>query len=98
MNNEKHYCQINKKGFALAAGGVMGAIYVVCAIFVALWPDFAMQLFGWLVHLVNVDKFAGDVVITFGSFLAGLIQAVVYAFIGAWLIAWLHNRFCETNY
>lgn len=32
MNNEKHYCQINKNGFALAAGGVMGGIYIVCTI------------------------------------------------------------------
>jgi len=91
-----HYCQINKNGFALAAGGVMGAIYVVCAIFVALWPNFALQLFGWLVHLVNVEKFAGDVAITFGGFLAGLLQAVVYGYIGAWLIAWLHNKFCRS--
>jgi len=89
-----HYCQINKNGFALAAGGVMGVIYVVCAIFVTLWPDFALQLFGWLVHLVNVDKFAGDIAITFGGFVAGLLQAVVYSYIGAWLIAWLHNKFC----
>ena len=89
-----HYCQINKNGFALAAGGVMGVIYVVCAIFVTLWPDFAFQLFGWLVHLVNVDKFAGDIAITFGGFVAGLLQAVVYSYIGAWLIALLHNKFC----
>lgn len=94
MNNGKHYCQINKNGFALAAGGVMGAIYIVCAIFVTLWPQLAIQLFGWLVHLVNVEKFAGDVAITFGGFLAGLIQAIVYAYVGAWLTAWLHNKFC----
>lgn len=97
MNNEKHYCQINKNGFALAAGGVMGAIYIVCAIFVALWPQFALQLFGWLVHLVNVEKFAGDVVMTFGGFLTGLVQAVVYTYVGTWLITWLHNKFCDEN-
>lgn len=97
MNNEKHYCQINKNGFALAAGGVMGVIYVVCAVFVTLWPDFALQLFGWLVHLVNVEKFAGDVVITLGGFLAGLAQAVIYTYTGVWLIAWLHNKFCGAN-
>lgn len=97
MNNGKHYCQINKNGFALAAGGVMGVIYIVCAIFVALWHDFALQLFGWLVHLVNVEKFAGDVAITLGGFLAGLAQAVIYTYIGAWLIAWLHNKFCGAN-
>ncbi|MDO8743320.1 MAG: DUF5676 family membrane protein [Candidatus Azambacteria bacterium] len=97
MENEKHYCQINSQGFALAAAGVMGAIYVVCAIFVALWPQFTLQLFGWLAHLVNVDKFANDVAITFGGFLAGLAQVVIYAYAGAWLIAWLHNKFCETS-
>ncbi|OGY62505.1 MAG: hypothetical protein A2745_01305 [Candidatus Harrisonbacteria bacterium RIFCSPHIGHO2_01_FULL_44_13] len=89
-----HYCQINKNGFALAASGVMGAIYILCAIFVTLWPGFALQLFGWLVHLVNVEKFAGDVAITFGGFLLGFIQAVVYTYIGVWLITWLHNKFC----
>ncbi|MDO8474299.1 MAG: DUF5676 family membrane protein [bacterium] len=97
MNNEKHYCQINKNGFALAAGGVMGVIYIVCAVFVALWPGFALQLLGWLVHLVNVEKFAGDVAITFGGFLIGLVQAVLYTYVGVWLIAWLHNKFCGSN-
>lgn len=97
MNNGKHYCQININGFALAAGGVMGVIYIVCAIFITLWPDFSLKLFGWLVHLVNVDKFAGDVAITFGGFFAGLAQAVIYTYGGAWLIAWLHNKFCRVG-
>ncbi len=94
MNNDKHYCQINKNGFALAAAIVMGAGYVLCAIFVAFWPNFALRLFGWLVHLVNVEKFAGDVAITFVGFIWGLVQTVIYTYIGAWLIAWLHNKFC----
>lgn len=94
MNSEKHYCQINKSSFALAASGVMGGFYVICAVFITLWPDFSLRLFGWLVHLVNVEKFAGDVTITFGGFIAGLLQAVIYTYIGAWLIAWLHNKFC----
>lgn len=96
MDNE-HYCRIDKKGFALAAGGVMGIIYIVCAAFVALWPDFALQLLGWLVHLVNVDKFAGDVRMTLGGFIAGIVQVVIYTYVGAWLIAWLHNKYCESK-
>ena len=95
MENGKHYCQMSKNGFALAAGGVMGAIYIVCAVFVALWPALALQLLGWLVHLVNVEKFAGDMAITLGGFLAGLMQVVIYTYIGAWLVAWLHNKFCK---
>ncbi|MBI4117835.1 MAG: hypothetical protein HY453_02020 [Parcubacteria group bacterium] len=97
MNNEKHYCQINKNGFALAAGGVMGGLYVLCAVIVTLWPDFSLQLLGWLIHLVNVEKFAGDVAITFGGFIAGLLQAVIYTYIGTWLVAWLHNTFCGSS-
>jgi len=71
----------------------MGAIYVACAAFVALWPEFAVKLLGWLVHLVNVEKFAGDVRITPLGFLIGLAQAVVYTYVGAWLFSWLHNKF-----
>ena len=97
MNDEKHYCRINKSGFALAASGAIGVVYIVCAVFVALWPEFALQLFGWLVHLVNVEKFAGDVAMTLGGFILGLVQAVVYAYVGAWFIAWLHNKFCGSN-
>lgn len=84
--------ELNKQKFSLAAAGAMGAVYVVCAIFVALWPDFALQLLGWLVHVVNVEKFAGDVAITFGGFVAGLAQVLVYTYAVAWVFAWLHNR------
>lgn len=95
MTNGKHYCRLNLNGFAAAAAGVMGAAYVLCAVFVVFWPAFALKLFGWLVHLVNVEKFAGDVAITIGGFLVGLAQAVVYTYIGAWVFAWLHNKFCS---
>lgn len=97
MADGKHYCKIDKNGFALAVGGVMGAVYVLCAAFISLWPAFALQLLGWLVHLVNVEKFAGDVAITAGGFIIGLVQAVIYAFLGAWLVALLHNKFCGAD-
>ena len=84
---------INK--FSLAAAATMGIVYVVCAAFVALWSDFALQLFGWLVHLVNVEKFAGDVKITALGFIIGLLQAMVYTYAGAWIFGWLHNKFLK---
>ncbi|OHA23630.1 MAG: hypothetical protein A3G52_02675 [Candidatus Taylorbacteria bacterium RIFCSPLOWO2_12_FULL_43_20] len=85
--------ELNKNKFSLAAAGAMGIVYVVCAVFVALWPEFSLKLFGWLVHLVNVDKFAGDVAITTFGFTAGLAQSLIYTYVGAWIFAWLHNRF-----
>ncbi len=84
--------ELNKKGFSLAAANTMGVIYLVCAVFVALWPVFSLKLFGWLAHLVNVDKFAGDVAVTAGGFTGGLVQVWVYTYVGAWIFAWLHNR------
>ncbi|HLC88812.1 MAG TPA: DUF5676 family membrane protein, partial [Candidatus Nanoarchaeia archaeon] len=56
--------KIQVQKFALAAAATMGIVYVVCAAFVVFFPNLALQLFGWLVHLVNVDKFAGDVQVT----------------------------------
>lgn len=80
----------------MAAAGTMGIVYVVCAAFVAFWPDFSLKLFGWLVHLVNVEKFAGDVVVTAVGFTWGLVQIIVYTYVGAWIFARLHNRFMKT--
>lgn len=88
--------ELDKNKFSLAAAGTMGIIYVVCTVFVWLWPNFALQLFGWLVHLVNVDKFAGDIAITLVSFIGGLVQVFVYTYVGAWVFAWLHNRFMKS--
>lgn len=87
--------ELDKNKFSLAASATMGIVYVVCAVFIWLWPDFALQLFGWLVHLVNVDKFAGDVGMTALGFVVGLIQVLVYTYAGARIFAWLHNRFMK---
>jgi uncharacterized membrane protein (DUF485 family) len=81
--------------FSLALSVTMGIIYVVCAVFVALWPDFALQLFGWLVHLVNVDKFAGGVQMTTFGFIIGLLQVLAYTYIVTLVFAWLHNKFMK---
>jgi len=88
--------ELDKNKFSLAAAVTMGVVYVVCAVFVWLWPDFALQLFGWLVHLVNVEKFAGDVAITTTGLIVGLVQILVYAYVGAYIFAWLHNRFMKS--
>jgi len=47
------------------------------------------------VHLVNLDKFAGDVRITLTGFVMGLLQAVIYTYVGALLFGWLHNKFLK---
>ena len=87
--------KLDIKKFSLAVAVTMGAIYIICLVFVLLFPSVALQLLGWLVHLVNVDKFAGDVQITFLGFVLGLVQVLVYTYLAALLGAWLHNKFMK---
>ena len=84
---------LNKQKLALASAATFGVAYTVCAVLVMVAPDFALQLLGWVAHIVNVDKFAGDVAITFSGLVAGLIQVLVYTYLVAWLFAWFYNRF-----
>lgn len=85
--------KLNKNAFSLAAAGTMGVVYIVCGIFVALWPDFSLRLFGWLTHLVNINQSTGGLTVTPTGFLAGLAQSVIYTYVGAWIFTWLYNRF-----
>ena len=91
MNKDK----LNVKKFSLAIALTLSLIYVVCAIFVVLWPYFSLQLFGWLMHLVNVDKFAGDMQITAVGFIIGLVQMFVYTYVVALVFGWMHNKFMD---
>jgi hypothetical protein len=61
-------------------------------------PNFGRQrglcgILGWMVHLANVEEFAGGVRVTALGLGLGLAQVLVYAYLGAWLLASLHERF-----
>lgn len=85
--------ELQKHQFSLAAATTFGIMYVICAVFTALWPDAALKLLGWVAHIVNVDKFAGGVEVTLGGVAVGLLEIVVYSYASAYLFASLYNRF-----
>lgn len=87
--------ELNKQKFSLAATITMGIAYVICAIFTALFPDIALKFLGWIIHLVNVEKFADGVQVTLGSFIFGLLPILFYTYLGTYLFAWLYNRFVK---
>lgn len=89
--------ELDIQRFSLAAAGTAGILFLVCAAFVALWPALALQLAAWLIHLTNVEKYVSDIGVNWTGLFFGLIQAVVYTYIGALLFAWLHNRFLKTS-
>ena len=83
----------NTSKLALALASTIGIAYIVCGIIVALAPNLALSLFSFLVHMVNL----GQVQITFGGFLAGLIEAVVYMYFVSWLFGTLYNWLIKTS-
>lgn len=84
--------KFNAQKFALAAAVTAGVLYVICAVFVFLFPDLALKLLGWMVHLMNIDQFVG-VQVTVGGFITGLLPILFYSFVGAYLFVWLYNKF-----
>ena len=85
--------ELKKHQFSLAAATTFGIMYILCAGFTALWPGLAMQLLGWVAHIVNVDKFAGGVEVSLGGVAIGLLEIVVYSYVATYLFASLYNRF-----
>lgn len=83
--------KIDQNKFALAIAGTFGVMYVLCAALVALAPGVALKLLGWVVHIVNVDKFAGDVEITAVGLIIGLVQIVAYSYLTARLFSFLYD-------
>jgi len=80
--------QINKSKFSQDAALTLGAVYVVCSLFVYLLPEFSAKLMQWLTHVT----IGGARSVTLAGFAAGLVQVLVYGYIGAWIFAWVFNR------
>lgn len=83
--------KIETKKFALNFSLAMGLIFVVCAIFVSLWPDFSAKLLGWLFH-TKARVFEMRKEVTFANFTGGLVQVVVYTYVLSWIFAWAFNK------
>ncbi len=87
--------KLNTKKFSLAAGLTMAIIYIICTIFVVLFPEAATKILGWMVHMTLGDEIVRGQAITFGGFFVSLIQFVFYASLSAWIFSSLYNKFTE---
>ena len=52
---------------------------------------------GWVAHIVNVEKFAGDVQITFGGVVIGLVQVVIYVYLFVLLFGAVYNSMTKSR-
>lgn len=84
--------QLDTKKFAWSAVLTMTLVYIVCAVFTALWPEIAVKFLGKMLHIVNVEKFMGDEEMTLTNVVLGWIPVVLYTYFTALVFAWLYNR------
>ena len=84
---------LNKSKFSLAAMLTVAILYVACAVLVAVLPDLSLKLLGWVAHIVNVEKFAGQVNVTASGLIAGLLEVMIYSYVASWIFVGLYNRF-----
>lgn len=89
--------KLQTQKFALAAMATMAIVYIVCTIFVALFPEISTKFLGWLLHLTNTETLARGQNVTFGGALAALIQVMFYTYLTALIFAVLHNKFSSSK-
>jgi len=84
--------QLNATKLANAAAITTLILYVVCTHFEAVAPEFSMTILAGAMHLPSAADALGEVEVTLGGFLLGLIPLVIYTYVGAYLLAILYNR------
>lgn len=77
---------------ALALGLLSGIIYLVCALFVWLYPLGAIKFFNYWFHGIDISKIANSTPINFSTFLIGLLSAVIFSALAGAIFAGLYNK------
>lgn len=91
QHNVRHpISKLNTRSLSLATAIITGLVYILCILFVAIAPKAAMAFFSYVLHmdLTNIAR-----VITWGSFIVGLLFWTVGIALYTALIARLYNSF-----
>ncbi len=81
---------LKPKVVSLSLAATSGILYLACALLFAVAPQAMLNLANSLFHGLDITQIA-KASMTFGGVLAGLIQALVYAWIAGWLFAIVYN-------
>ncbi len=84
--------QLNATKLAKAVVATVLILYTVCTLFVAVAPEFSMTILAGAMHIPGIGDSLGEIEVTFGGFLLGLIPMILYSYVGVYLIAVLYNR------
>lgn len=87
-----HAMKLNAHAAGSSCAAITGLAYVVCAAAYALFPSATLAFFNYVFHGLDFRKVA--VGMTWGGAVAGLLIAVVGAYVLTWLWATWYNRMC----
>jgi len=81
---------LNAKRVSLSLAIVTGIVSIICAGALALVPGKTMNLFGSIMHGVDLTKIA--VTLSWGNAITGTITAMLLALVVGWLFAVIYNK------
>lgn len=84
---QEHY--VHPTGFAF--GLTAGAVYTICAFFVAVAPGAVVKFVNTWFHSIDLGQLMVAKQITAGTFFAGLASVLVSAYVVGALYAWIYN-------
>lgn len=82
--------------FAKALALVSGAGWVVCFLFVALFPGFSLTLSRNLMHGLDISVL-GNWQLTVNNFISGLVVMIISGWLFGWVLAWVYNKLAKMN-
>lgn len=82
--------KLNAKRVGLSLAYVASIIYIVCAIAIAIAPQFIVNVFGALFHGVDISQISTTP--TLGRTILGLVEIFVLGYVAGWLFVKIYNR------
>ncbi len=85
--------KLNKKALANASALLVGAVYIVCAVLVAIFPGFFKAVAESWFHGIDLGViWTGS---PRGNFVLGLVTASGGSWLASWVFAWIYNKFAK---
>jgi uncharacterized protein DUF5676 len=81
--------KLDARAFGLAAGTTAAALFLLCALAVAIAPGATTAFAGYMIH---ADLSGLSRSLTFGSFVGGLVCWALCTALTFWLVAAIYNR------
>lgn len=86
---------IKSKVLANAVGTITGAVFIICRLVAGIVPNFLFNIGQSWFHTINLEADQVGASMTFGMFVLGLVSSVAVAWVVAYAVAELYNRWAK---